>query len=288
VGSQASHPAFATNRKLIMNITNPLNDRHSESQPELGFGPEPAARSEEPPGVKVDLAPPRPRRKYPRKAKPRLQETLQEPGLAPGCNGHLQEAAPTLQASQTDPADEWDLDSLRVSQDYADGLGVEQAVTDVPVCKPAKSQWVRTHPGLDYRIETLLLELEEERELYLISPQLHSALITEPMVSRRLLITSITRQGRLFLWPVKLPAPDGKSNIWSETAMEAARRASSAWVRIAADLSFGTYRVWEAKAVLDEPRWPNLTFKEILRLAFQERRISSPDHPIVKRLQEGG
>jgi len=147
---------------------------------------------------------------------------------------------------------------------------------------------VRTHPGLDYRIETLLLELEEERELYLIAPSLHAVLITEPTVSRRLLITSITKQGRLFLWPVKLPAPDGKSNIWSETAMEAARRASSTWVRIAADMSFGTYRVWEAKTVLDEPKWPNLTFKEILKLAFQDRRISDLNHPVVKRLREGG
>jgi hypothetical protein len=165
---------------------------------------------------------------------------------------------------------------------------VEQAVTDVPVCKPGKSLWVRTHPSLDYRIETLILELEEERELYLIAPSLHSALITEPTVSRRLLTTSITRQGRLFLWPIKLPSSDGKSNIWNETAIEAARRASSAWVRMAADMAFGTYRVWEAKTVLDEPKWPSLPFKEILKLAFQERRISSLDHPVIKRLREGG
>jgi hypothetical protein len=198
------------------------------------------------------------------------------------------EHSSTVPASPAGSADDWDLDSHRVSQDYADGLGVEQAVTDIPVCKPRKSQWVRTHPSLDYRIETLLLELEEERELYLISPSLHSALITEPTVSRRLLITSITRQGRLFLWPIKLAAPDGKSNVWNETAMEAARIASSSWVRIYADMSFGTYRVSQATTVLDEPKWPSLKFAEIFKIAFREQRISSLDHPVVKRLREGG
>ena len=132
------------------------------------------------------------------------------------------------------------------------------------------------------------LHRREEREPYLISPRLHAALVTEPTVSRQLLITSITKQGRLFLWPLKLPSTDGKSNVWNETAMEAARRASSSWVRIAADMAFGTYRVWEAKTVLDKPKWPSLAFKEILKIAFQERRISSLDHPVIKRLREGG
>jgi hypothetical protein len=231
----------------------------------------------------------RPKRRYTRKAKPPSPESTQEPTPAPGHNGQLQEAASIIGDTPPDHGDEWDLDSLRVSQDYADGLGVEQAVTDIPVCKPGKSWWVRTHPSVDYRIETLLLELEEERELYLIDPSLHSTLIVEPMVSRRLLITSITKQGRLFLWPIKLPAPDGKSNVWNETAMEAARRASSAWVRIAADMSFGTYRVWEAKTVLDEPKWPpSLTSREIFKIAFQKRRITSLDHPAIKGLREGG
>jgi hypothetical protein len=273
-----------------MHYVHDSDDSHSETRSEPGFDPEATGQPEDSasPGADPPPAPSRSGRKSSRKARPRLPEDPPEPALAPGRNGQLQEAASIIGAASPGDDDDWDLDALRVSQDYADGLGVEQAITDVPVSKPSKSQWVRTHPSLDYRIETLLLELEEERELYLIAPSLHSPLITEPTVSRRLLITSITRQGRLFLWPIKLPAPDGKSNIWNETAMEAARRASSVWVRIAADMSFGTYRVWEAKTVLDEPKWPSLAFKEILRLAFQERRISSLDHPVIKRLREGG
>jgi hypothetical protein len=202
-------------------------------------------------------------------------------------NGQLPEI-PSIRAAPMEADDEWDLDAIRVSQDYADGLGVEQAVTDIPVAKPSKSHWIRTHPDPAYHIETFLLELREEKELYLVSPRLHATLATEPTVNRQLLITSVTRQGRLFLWPLRLPATDGKSNIWNEPAMEAARRARSTWVRIAADMSFGTYRVWEAKAALGEPKWPSLSFQEIIKLAFQERRISSLDHSVIKRLREGG
>jgi hypothetical protein len=53
-------------------------------------------------------------------------------------------------------------------------------------------------------------------------------------------------------------------------------------------MSFGNYRVWEAKAALGEPKWPPLSFQEIIKLAFQERRISSLDHPVIKKLREGG
>jgi hypothetical protein len=260
-------------------------ERHPESgsnPPTDGQLPEAAgpneAASTETPG---SASPAMPKRKYTRKAKPRLPENPSESAPSPERNGQPPEVAST-------EADEWDLEALKVSQDYADGLGVEQAVTDVPVSKPLKSQWVRTHPDEAYRIETYILELEEEREIYLVAPSLHAALKTEPTVSRRLLISTITKLGRLFIWPIKLPASDGKSNIWNETALEAARRASSSWVRIAADMAFGTYRVWEAKAALGDPKWPSLSFKEILKIAFQERRISSLDHPVVKRLREGG
>jgi hypothetical protein len=222
-----------------------------------------------------------------RKAKGRHPENHPELALDPESNGQLPEAASTKEAASTE-ADQWDLDSLRVSQDYADGPGVEQVITDVPVSKPTKSQWVRTHPDPEHQIETLILELEEERELFLIAPSLHSVLITEPTVSRRLLITTITRQGRLSLWPIRLPAPDGKIDAWNKTAMDAAWRARSTWVRIAADMGFGNYRVWEAKDALGEPKWPSLSFKDILKIAFADRMISRLDHPVIKRLREGG
>ena len=34
-----------------------------------------------------------------------------------------------------------------------------------------------------------------------------------------------------------------------------------------------------------EPEWPDLSFEAMYRIAFRDRLISSPDHPVLKRLR---
>src|SRR5262249_27009198 len=101
--------------------------------------------------------------------------------------------------------DPFDLDSLRLSQDFASTVGVKRLITTIPVRKPSREWFVRTHPDPAYRLETAVLELKEDREVYLVSPALRRELTSEATFSPRLLVTSISRQGVLFLWPVKLP-----------------------------------------------------------------------------------
>src|SRR5271157_5034106 len=99
-----------------MDITSSTQDRHSENQPELGSDSEP---SERPVEARLGADPPespspvRPKRKYTRRAKPQPQK----PAPAPGHNGQLLEAASIVEAAPSKADDEWDLDSLRVSQD---------------------------------------------------------------------------------------------------------------------------------------------------------------------------
>ena len=57
------------------------------------------------------------------------------------------------------------------------------------------------------------------------------------------------------------------------------------WIRIAANMSLGAYEIYEATGNLPDPEWPDLEFGEILKLAFRDRFVTSPDHPVVKRLQ---
>jgi hypothetical protein len=65
-----------------------------------------------------------------------------------------------------------------------------------------------------------------------------------------ILFTAVNRQGVLFLWPVKLPGPDGKENEWHRSAREAAERAMYAWVRIKANMSLSAYELVEAMSVV--------------------------------------
>ena len=77
------------------------------------------------------------------------------------------------------PPDPFDPARLRLSQDFASTLGVKKALLTVPVKKPAREWFVQVHPSDKYRLQTCVLELKEEREIYLIAPELWPELATE-------------------------------------------------------------------------------------------------------------
>jgi hypothetical protein len=99
------------------------------------------------------------------------------------------------------------------------------------------------------------------------------------------LFLAINRQNDVFLWPVKLPRGDGRSNSWNESALAGAEAAENRWVRISANMTAGQYDVFQAQAELTDPTWPELSFKEILRLAFKDRFIKDADHPMLRQLR---
>jgi hypothetical protein len=183
------------------------------------------------------------------------------------------------------PDDPFDPLKLRLSQDDSANLGVKKALLSVPVRKPDKSWFVRVHPDSAYRLTTAVIELKEDRETYLVAPILWPMLATETTFSPRALFTTVNRQGVLFLWPIRLPGPDGKVDEWSRTALQAADLASKRWVRVTANLSLGAYEVLEAQGQIADPTWPDLPFRDLLRIAFRDRFVSTADHPVLRRLR---
>jgi len=179
--------------------------------------------------------------------------------------------------------DPFDPASLRLDPSYAETIGVGKLLTTVPVRKSNRQDFVRVHPDPSYRLPAAIIELKEDREIYLVAPHLVEALHDE--ITPAILFTAINRQGVVFLWPAKLPGPDGKENEWHRSAREAAEKATKAWVRIMANMSLGAYELFEAKGDLPEPEWPELAFREILRTAFRERHVDRQDHPLIKRLR---
>ena len=89
----------------------------------------------------------------------------------------------------------------------------------VPIRKPGAQEFVRVHPGPEYRENFPLLELKDEREVYLVTAELAPELAGE--VFGATLFTAINRQGTLFFWPVRLPSADGKDLEWWRSAREA-------------------------------------------------------------------
>ncbi len=178
---------------------------------------------------------------------------------------------------------EFNLDKLRLSQNFAESVGVTKALLTVPVRKPTRQEFIRVRPGADWCLETAILELKEDRISYLVDPALWAELPGE--VVPKILFTTINRQGVLSLWPVKLPSSDGRQDHWSRSALEAADMAKTKWLRVAANMSLGAYEVFTASSDIQEPDWPDVPFKDILKIAFRDQYINDFDHPVVQRLR---
>ena len=175
------------------------------------------------------------------------------------------------------------LEAIRLSPDAAATAGTREVLRHVPVRKPNRTEFARVHPDADMQLETGVFVDREEREVYFVVPELRAELAGE--LKPVLLVTAISRQGVVFLWPVPLPDEGGRWNAWAETAREAYELAKTEWVRLAADMSLGAYRVYQAEGQLSAPVWPDKSLSELLKLGFKDRIVDSAEHPVVKRLR---
>ena len=180
------------------------------------------------------------------------------------------------------PYDPFDPENLRLDQSFIESAGVRKLLTTVPVRKPHRQELVRVHSDPAYRLTAAIIELRDDREVYLVPPVLAQQTPEAVMVT---LFTAINRQGVTFLWPVKLPTSDGKTNEWHRSAGEAAERAMTRWLFVRANMALGAYEMIEASATIPDPVWPTATFKELLKIGFRESLIEDFNHPVLKRLR---
>jgi hypothetical protein len=189
-----------------------------------------------------------------------------------------------MMAQNKDNLDPFDPDALRLDQTFTEGAAVKRLLTTVPVRKPPNQDFVRVHPDPAWRLTPVgILELKEDRETYLVKPNMAMELGNE--TASATLFTAITRQGTLFLWPVKLPSADGRKNEWHRSLYEGAELAMRTWIRVRANLNLGAYQFTTELNGIADPTWPQIAFPEVLRIAFRDRIIDSVEHPVVKRLR---
>jgi hypothetical protein len=222
------------------------------------------------------MADPKPTRKQQDDPVLPATETAQEP----------QEAAAHLPTANTEtriPDDPFDLTNLRLPQSFIESAGVKKLLTTVPVRKPNPQDFGRVHPSPEYRAPLAIIDLKDDREIYLVPPSIANELPGEFVMAT--IFTAINRQGVVFMWPVRLPAADGRINEWHRSAADAADRMMHRWLRVKANMSLGAYEMTEAADTIPDPEWPTLSFQELLRIAFRDRLIDRLDHPVIKRLR---
>jgi hypothetical protein len=181
--------------------------------------------------------------------------------------------------------DPFDLSRLRISPEMLETTSVKKLLTTVPVRKPLAQDFVRVRPELHYRETLAFIELKDDRETYVVDLVAVPELQGECFFAT--LFVAISRTGVLFMWPVRTPAADGRTNEWHASAAMAAQYAMRNWTRVKANMGLGAYEIFEAEGSIPDPIWPELSFDAILRIAFKDRVVRSLDHPVVKRLRGG-
>ena len=182
-------------------------------------------------------------------------------------------------SDSTKQRDPFDPASLRIDPAGAEETGVRRVLAHIRVGRPGPQEFFRLHGGPEHRLIMATLDLREDREIYAISSSLVPELASETKVVEMRL--GITRAGTVFMWPLTLPSADGRSNAWNETARAAAEEAVPNWVRMKSNMSAGCYDISVAPSGLAEPKWPDISFKELLRIAFGKGLlIDSFDHPV--------
>ena len=181
--------------------------------------------------------------------------------------------------------DQLDPELFRLDQSELDQPVAKTVLTSIPIRKPESLEFIRVHPDPEYRMGPVsFIALKQSREYYLVAPELCCELRPrEYWIGQIFLATN--RLDRPFLWIVTTQSPAGRVSDWYNSALDCAERAMHQWIQIVADQSAGVYTVALAEEALEEPQWPEQSFKQLFQIGFKRRTVTNLEHPIFKQLR---
>ena len=172
----------------------------------------------------------------------------------------------------------------RAKPDQYQNLGVATEFTVIANRKPRPDEFYRVHPSEDFTDQCNIIELKSEGEWWLVDEDVLPAVTLEKTLKLMQIYTCITFSNEAFLCCVPLADPTtGKLNPWHESGHETMQRAKAEWIRRQpASQGYLTTRAVNDK--LPDPKWPNMTFDEMIDKAFGRYFIDREDHPVLLRL----
>lgn len=176
------------------------------------------------------------------------------------------------------------IDKLRLPVNYGGHASAKKILTTVPVGKPGKGRFFRTHADDAQTMEALIYEDKEQSDIYIVSPQVGHLL--ESLTRRVRIYVTVDRADNPFLVPVPLPDADGTRNRWHDSLEKAVIHGKKAWIRIGANKATGSYEVFEAtqSASIPAPSWPDESIESLVEIAFAGKMILDENHPVVDSL----
>ena len=169
----------------------------------------------------------------------------------------------------------------------AEEFGTRKIRSVIPVNKPGKMEWVHLLDHPDFLLPgAAFLDLQDGGRLYLVVPEIAAQLADDVKLVK--LAPGLTRQDKLFLWPCPLIPLGETSNPWHTSHNDAFNAAKSGWIRMKSNRACGFYDIIEPEKIMPEPDWPDMSFADMLQIAFNDDHIvDRDDHPALRRLKGG-
>jgi hypothetical protein len=120
-----------------------------------------------------------------------------------------------LSVAGTPVVEELDPEALRLDQNFVEIGGTRKLINDIVIRQPPKQEFVWAHPDPKFSQVVGILELKEEKEIFVVTPAIAKALGDE--IYHAQLTTAITRHEVLFLWLAKVPTADNSVALASAT-----------------------------------------------------------------------
>jgi len=179
------------------------------------------------------------------------------------------------------------LEALREIE--AEEIAYANVLTAVPVKKPHRDDFFRVHPDPSYTLTARMLQVKDAQErerLYLLSEDLLPTLGEhEGNIKVKKLFTCVTSHEVTFLWPANTPNLNNElGRSWAVSGLKIAEEAKNTWVRMSGKPGISAYVYTKAQGDLGEPKWLDMTFQELLDIAFEETYVDTMDHQAIKTL----
>lgn len=176
------------------------------------------------------------------------------------------------------------------AKSQSNSLRVQRLQTAVECRRPSREEFIRIHPDKSFACICLLLKLKRSEVYYLMNPTLAEQLCQDPsytsLVKCYTLYTAVSRSSDdVFLWPIRKHASGERPNGYVSSAIEAAERAKTNWLRITSNQSAQRYDAAAAEGQLTEPTWDVRPLEELFDTCFRDRVIDGVNHPILKELR---
>jgi hypothetical protein len=174
-----------------------------------------------------------------------------------------------------------DLGSLR----QASTLTVQRktVLVNVDVGMPPNNSYFRVHKTEELDNQSVLRD-KTTQTFYYVTPAMRGhAKIIKRLRMVTLALAYVWPANNVMVWPVpKLEGRDFKAWKSARAAYELAR---DQWVSVTWDEANSDYAIETAEGIKHEPSWPDKTFTDLLKLAFDGKVLDNENHPYVLQLR---